>query len=130
MKKVSHISIGKIGEDLAASYLLEKDFTILGRNWKCRMGEIDIVAWDGEVLVVVEVKTRIDSQFGRTHLFDNLHSAKQKRLRRLSQLFTAQMCPTPKYSRIDVIGVLLAGVSLEQGNRAHASEIQHLVAAF
>jgi len=57
-KMAEHIELGKQGEELAVSFLLEKGFVILHRNWRCRHEELDIVARDGIFLVFVEVKTR------------------------------------------------------------------------
>ena len=51
-------ALGKYGEDLAVQRLQESGFEVLDRNWRCRDGEIDIVARDGSALVVCEVKTR------------------------------------------------------------------------
>ena len=51
-------AVGRYGEDLAARYLTAEGFVILERNWRCELGEIDIVARDGDALVVCEVKTR------------------------------------------------------------------------
>lgn len=51
-------ALGRYGEDLAARRLIEAGMRILDRNWRCRDGEIDIVAADGDALVVCEVKTR------------------------------------------------------------------------
>ena len=53
------------GEELAARELQRRGYEILERRWRCRLGEIDIVARDGETLVVVEVKTRSRSDYGR-----------------------------------------------------------------
>lgn len=57
-------ALGKYGEDLAARHLVGAGFTILARNWRCPVGEIDIVARDGDVLVIAEVKTRSSLAFG------------------------------------------------------------------
>ena len=51
-------AVGRYGEDVAARHLTEAGLVVLARNWRCREGEIDIVARDGDVLVVCEVKTR------------------------------------------------------------------------
>ena len=56
--------LGKLGEDLAVSYLLNKGYQILDRNWRSGHKEIDIVALDGDTLVAVEVKTRKSDTFG------------------------------------------------------------------
>ena len=56
--------VGKLGEDLAASYLEKKGYQILERNFKIRVGEVDIVAVDNDVVVFVEVKARSGVGFG------------------------------------------------------------------
>lgn len=56
--------LGRFGEDLAARYLQQAGFAIVERNWRCRWGEIDLVARQGELLVFVEVKTRTSLRTG------------------------------------------------------------------
>lgn len=55
----AHNELGKLGEDLAYKYLLDKGFRIVCRNWHYERKEVDIIAMDGDVLVFVEVKTRV-----------------------------------------------------------------------
>jgi putative endonuclease len=57
-------AVGRYGEELAASHLETAGLVILARNWRCREGELDIVARDGPVLVFIEVKTRSSNAFG------------------------------------------------------------------
>lgn len=59
-----HNELGKAGEDAAAEMLQQKGYRILHRNWKCKRKELDIVALQGNTLVVVEVKTRRNDYFG------------------------------------------------------------------
>lgn len=92
-------------------YLKKQNFLILARNWRCRIGEIDIVAAEGETLVIVEVKTRRAERPGSKHLFDNITYPKKQKLRRLTELYVHFnfYCRKPyKKLRIDVIGVLLS----------------------
>jgi putative endonuclease len=56
--------LGRRGEDLVAKYIQTRGLTLLCRNWRCREGEIDIIATDGDMLVVCEVKTRTTNEFG------------------------------------------------------------------
>ena len=61
IKRVSHLEIGKLGEQLAAKYLRAKGYKLYAKNWKCRVGEIDLISIDNDKLVFVEVKTRLYS---------------------------------------------------------------------
>jgi putative endonuclease len=97
--------IGREGEDLAVQHLEEAGFVVLERNWRCELGEIDIVARDGDVLVVCEVKTRSGLGFGTP--LEGVTWEKAARLRRLAGRWLA----THPGSwggpvRIDVVGVL------------------------
>jgi putative endonuclease len=56
--------LGRRGEDLAAQYLERQGLVVLSRNWRCRHGELDLVATDSVRLVVCEVKTRSSTRFG------------------------------------------------------------------
>jgi len=100
-------AMGKYGEDLAARRLGEAGMTVLQRNWRCgRTGEIDIVARDGDVLVVCEVKTRRAGPFG--HPMAAVTPAKAERLRGLAERWTQEHGGAPPGGvRIDLIGVLL-----------------------
>ena len=55
---------GRFGEDAAIEFLKQHNYTVLDRNFNCRFGEIDVVAWDGEYVVFIEVKSRKDTAFG------------------------------------------------------------------
>ena len=57
-------SVGRRGEEAACAYLAERGYRILDRNWRCRLGEIDIVAERGDIVVFVEVRTRTGTRFG------------------------------------------------------------------
>ncbi|OIJ65917.1 YraN family protein [Streptomyces mangrovisoli] len=98
---------GKYGEDLAARRLAEAGLTILERNWRCgREGEIDIVAREGDVLVVCEVKTRRAG--GYEHPMAAVTPRKARRLLGLAARFThAHGGAPPGGVRIDLVGVLL-----------------------
>jgi putative endonuclease len=55
---------GRVAEDAAERYLVESGYRIVARNWTCKAGEIDVVAFDGAVLCFVEVKARSSPEFG------------------------------------------------------------------
>lgn len=73
-----HIIRGQKGEDLAASYLQQRGYKIIERNWKYKNKEIDIIAYEGQTLVFVEVKTRNGTSFGYPEEFVN--SKKQRNI--------------------------------------------------
>lgn len=64
MKRNERLYLGRKGEDIAAEYLEKNGCRILERNFRCRYGEIDIIAMDGSTLCFVEVKTRSRVSFG------------------------------------------------------------------
>lgn len=74
--------LGRLGEELAAGFLEQAGYAVLERNWRCSLGELDIVARDGGELVVAEVKTRAGAGWG--HPFEAITHAKLARLRRLA----------------------------------------------
>ncbi|MDT0441080.1 YraN family protein [Streptomyces johnsoniae] len=108
-------ALGRFGEDVAVRRLRDAGMTVLERNWRCRAGEIDIVAQDrtagGRAVVVCEVKTRRGGRF--QHPMAALTPDKAERLRRLAQWWLCERWltvfdqPPPGGLRIDLIGVLL-----------------------
>ncbi|MEU9092667.1 YraN family protein [Streptomyces sp. NPDC087901] len=99
-------ALGRYGEDLAVRLLTDVGMSVLERNWRCRAGEIDIVAKDGDALVICEVKTRRAGAF--EHPMAGVTPAKADRLRRLAELWLARYGgPPPGGVRIDLVGVVL-----------------------
>jgi putative endonuclease len=96
--------MGKRGEDLAADYLAGTGLVLLSRNWRCREGEIDLIATDGERLVICEVKTRSGTGYGEPS--EAVTPAKAARIRRV----TTQWLRTHRVGwceiRFDVLAVL------------------------
>ena len=78
-------ALGRYGEQVAAVHLESLGMTVVERNWSCRHGEIDIVARDGETLVVCEVKTRAGTGVGDP--VEAVTREKAMRLRRLSAAY-------------------------------------------
>lgn len=97
---------GRRGEDIATAYLLERGYTILGRNWRCPAGELDVIAQKDNVLVFVEVRARRTARFGRPE--ESITPAKQTRLIALAQTYLQQSQLTPPAWRIDVAAVWLS----------------------
>ena len=116
-------ALGKFGEQVAVDHLVANGLTVLARNWRCRHGEIDIIAVDGNVLVMCEVKTRRGVEFGTP--LDAVTPAKAARLRRLASQWLAQPSTTPRHYgevRFDVVSVLRP--------RTGPTTVTHLRAAF
>jgi putative endonuclease len=98
-------ALRQAGEQAAARHLERRGLTILDRNWRIRLGELDLVARDGAVLVFVEVKTRRSSSFVDPAAGVDFH--KQCRLRRLAEAYLALERPAPGPCRFDVVSVVL-----------------------
>lgn len=97
--------LGRLGEDLAAAHLRSLGMVVIERNWRCDRGEIDIVAGDGDCLVVCEVKTRRSSAYGTP-----LEAVTQRKVRRLRVLAHRWLDERARHApsvRIDAIGVLV-----------------------
>lgn len=97
--------VGHAGEAAALEELKAAGFTILARDWRSRLGQIDIVAEDGETLVLVEVKARRGTGFGLPE--EAVDARKQKKLRILLETYRAQNKRRQQPCRIDVLGLLL-----------------------
>ena len=99
--------VGRAGEALAADYLQAQGYEITGRNIRCELGEIDLIATRNEYLVFVEVKTR--SKASGYHPTLAITAAKKKKLRELGAWYLAQHPPRqPMQPRFDVVTVVLA----------------------
>jgi uncharacterized protein (TIGR00252 family) len=97
--------LGDQGEDLAAAALKQQGYKILERNYVTPLGEIDLIARQGKVLVVVEVKTRRGSSFGTPQ--EAVNPGKQGRLRRLADYYLKAKRLTGTPVRFDVVAVTL-----------------------
>jgi putative endonuclease len=97
--------LGRQGEDLAAEYLTDRGLVVLSRNWRCREGELDIVATDGAALVVCEVKTRTRDDFGDPAEF--VTAAKMRHLKHASHAWLREYQVPWCEIRFDVITVLV-----------------------
>jgi len=98
--------LGQQGEELAAKFLIEAGLSVVGRNWRCTLGEIDIVALDGRTLVICEVKTRSGVRFGTP--LEAITRQKAYRLRKLAVAWVSAHGLIFDQIRIDIVGVLRA----------------------
>ena len=96
--------MGKEGEDVAARYLSSLGFTILERNYKCRYGEIDIIALDRGILCFVEVKTRSRTDYGLP--CQAVDWKKERHIRRCAYVYIKEHHMENLDKRIDIVEVL------------------------
>jgi putative endonuclease len=115
---LTRAEIGALGEQLAAEHLTSLGLRIVARNWRCRWGELDLIAADSaaRTVVFVEVKTRTTDRFGG--VAQAVTHQKVRRLRRLAGLWLAGQHGGWAAVRIDVIGVRIG--------RRRTPEITHL----
>jgi len=97
--------VGARGEDLAVDFLKGLGYRILRRNFRCRQGEIDIIAQHGDYLVFVEVRTKRSSDFGTPE--ESVTFAKREKLVSLAKIYLQTLDVKPKAWRIDVVAVEL-----------------------
>jgi putative endonuclease len=116
--------LGRLGEDLALAHLERLGYALVTRNYRTRHGEIDLIVFDGAVLVFVEVKTRRANSSGRGP-WEALHELKRLQVRRMATAFLLEVADRPHSSdvRFDAIGVVIDG----QGRLVR---LDHLEAAF
>jgi putative endonuclease len=111
--------LGRKGEDLAASHLSDKGWDILERNYRTRLGEIDLICQDRNTVVFVEVKTRMSAGFARP--VESVTHKKQAKLRRLIEEYLVSHRLESSDVRFDVLGVTLG---------SERPEFEHIVGAF
>jgi putative endonuclease len=111
--------LGNDGESVAADYLERHGYEIVDRNYRCKAGEIDIVARHRDTIVFCEVKTRRTDRWGEPS--EAVHHRKQARLRRLAAAWLATHRVSSTCVRFDVVSIV--------GGRA-SPEVDHLVDAF
>ncbi len=118
----SRKSLGRLGEQLAADHFERLGWRIVARNYQTRLGELDLVAVDGDTLVFAEVKT---CRLGRGQPWDNLHERKQAQVRRIAGLWFNERRGRPRFERVrfDAIGVLV-------DDRDGLVRLDHLEGAF
>lgn len=114
--------MGAFGEDVACAYLKRRGYKIIGRNYLCRVGEIDIIAQNRKYIVFAEVKLRRNASHG--YAMEFVTPAKQRRVMLAAQLWL-QRSPTKLQPRFDVIEVYAP-----QGLATAEPEINHIEDAY
>jgi putative endonuclease len=114
-----HSKIGVKGEQIAADFLLNKGYIIIHRNWRSGKKEIDIIASKDGVLVIAEIKTRTNFDFGFPE--EAVNRKKQQFLKSAAEVFIDGN-PQYGYVRFDIISILMDGDVVK--------EIMHFEEAF
>ena len=98
-------TIGERGEEIACAYLKGQKFTIVERNFRCKGGELDIIARDGKTLVFVEVKARRTLSFGPPQMA--VTPFKQRQISKAALTWLARKKRFGANARFDVVAILL-----------------------
>jgi putative endonuclease len=112
-------ALGTKGEELAVRFLQKKGYRIVKRNYKTPVGEIDIIARDGDTIVFIEVKTRTDISFG--YPFEAVNNRKRQKLKNLALLYLKRQGKESPV-RFDVLSIFC----MDDGKK----DIEHIKDAF
>lgn len=114
--------VGAWGESVAARYLADKNYTLIGAGYRCKFGEIDLIVTNKKYIVFVEVKLRKSDKFAQAAEFVDYY--KQNRLRTTASMYLAKN-PTKLQPRFDVIEIYAP-----DGYETADPVIHHLEGAF
>ncbi len=117
---LQNAGVGNRGEELAAAFLVRNGFELIERNFRCKGGEVDIVAKDGKTLVFVEVKSRKTLTYGVPQLA--VTPFKQRQISKAALTWLAKNHKHDSPARFDVIAILLNG--------DYQHQIEHIRNAF
>ena len=101
---MNHITLGKVGEELAFAYLKKKKYKIIKTNFSNNIGEIDIIAKDRKVIVFIEVKNRTSARFGLPR--EAVNWGKQQKIRNVALSYLKSKKWLNEPCRFDVIDIL------------------------
>lgn len=104
--------LGQIGEDEAVQHLKKNGYNILKRNYKSRLGEIDIIAEEDGVLCFIEVKTRSSRDFGTPQ--DSITKTKRHKLSKLALGYLKQKRIMDSKMRFDVVSILITNTKKKE----------------
>src|SRR4030065_1676567 len=102
---LSKKQLGDLGEDISEIFLVKKGYSILKRNYRCRLGEIDLIAKDKEKLIFFEVKTRTNLNFGYPE--ESVNNLKVLKLKKLAIFFAVSENMLNLDMQFDVISINL-----------------------
>ncbi len=115
-------AVGRAGEEAAAAYLAEAGLIVERRNWRCRSGELDLIARDGDIVVFVEVRSRTGaSRFGTA--IEAVTPRKCRQVRGLAEIYLRTQAAAADTVRFDVVAVTFR-------SDGSVVEIRHIPNAF
>lgn len=103
--------VGDKGEDIASDFLINKGYEVIQRNYRCRFGEIDIIAEYNGIIIFVEVKTRHTASFGTPQ--ESITSSKIRKISKTAILYAQEKNLIEQSYRFDVIAITYPKYSLE-----------------
>ncbi len=115
------LTVGRRGEEEAFTFLKKNNFRVVEQNFRCRLGEVDIIAWDQEQLVFVEVRARTSYSFASAE--ETVNARKQQKLRKLAMYYLSIIIRKEISCRFDVVTVLF-------DNKGNVMKINHYQGAF
>lgn len=118
-----HLYLGKKGEEIAAGLLEDNGYKILHKNYKTRLGEIDIIASDKDTICFVEVKTRQSDRLGLPS--EAISAPKQRQISKAALSFLKEKNLWDKKARFDVVSVLYSGESWQPELIKNAFELSN-----
>ncbi|MBL7151388.1 MAG: YraN family protein [Candidatus Omnitrophica bacterium] len=99
-----NLYLGRTGEEAAVDLLQENGYNIIARNYRTRLGEIDIIAYQKDTLCFIEVKTRSSGRFGLPQ--EALSKPKQRQIAKAALIFIKEKGLFNKKARFDVVSVI------------------------
>jgi len=108
------IATGRLGEDAAERWYVGRGYRLLARNWRCRIGELDLVLARGDMVVVCDVKARRGGRYGGG--WEAVDARKRAKLRSLAEVFVLSRDLRPRSVRFDVASV---AVGMDESVRLH-----------
>ncbi|HAG10758.1 MAG TPA: YraN family protein [Desulfotomaculum sp.] len=114
-------NLGRRGEDEAVSYLRKKGYILLQRNYRCPLGEIDVIAKDSKTLVFIEVRARSSERFGTPQ--ESVNRNKMLKIHRVAQYYLKTVQKEEEPVRFDVLALMF---DLEN----QLKQLEHIKGAF
>lgn len=100
-----NVILGKVGEEIACKYIIKLKYKILRRNYKNRIGEIDIIAKDVDEYVFIEVKCRENNNYG--YPVESVNNRKMQKIKNTAKIYISNNCIENRRIRFDIIEIYI-----------------------